>query len=118
MEKPYSFEKLPQIVFQLVNEVKHLNSLVKDLSAKEIQTEERIDVTKVSETSGYSPNYIYQLVHKNEIPYHKAEHGGRKLIFYRSEIEEWLKGKKQETNQEYFTRKHTELHSNSKGGVR
>ena len=40
---------------------------------------------------------FYGYVHRNEIPYHKR---GKKLLFLKSEIDEWLKSGRKKTFQE------------------
>ncbi len=114
----YSFENLPQLVAQLTSEFRDLKFLINKLIVPNINKEDRLGLIEVSEITGYSKNTIYQLVHKNNIPYHKPENGARKLIFFRSEIEEWLRGKTPETSENYCARKQDELHTSSKGGVR
>lgn len=71
---------------------------------KQDQLSNIIDINQVAEITGYKKNTIYRLVHERKIPFHKAVHGGRKLIFYRIEIDEWLKGKKPESSEEYCER--------------
>ena len=46
--------------------------------------ERPIRIKEVSELTGFSCAYIYHLVHRKSIPYHKPT-GGR-LFFYESEI--------------------------------
>ena len=58
----------------------HDNTL---LAAKNVLTFE--DVVALT---GFSKNYIYQLMSRKVIPYSKP--GGRKVFFSRKAIEEWL----------------------------
>lgn len=41
--------------------------------------------------TGYKPSYIYKLTCHHQIPFHKPN--GQKLIFKRSELEEWMSGR-------------------------
>ncbi|WP_340112971.1 helix-turn-helix transcriptional regulator [Maribellus mangrovi] len=117
-ENNYSFDNLPQLVAQLTKEFQDLKLVVNKLLLQDIKKDDRLGIMEVSDLTGYSRNTLYQLVHRNKIPYHKPEYGGRKLIFFQSEIDEWLRGKKNETSQEYCVRKQDELYTNSKGGMR
>lgn len=56
---------------------------------------------QVSEYSGYAYNTINQYVSEGKIPYFRASHGGRKILFRRKEIDQWLFSNKVETIEEY-----------------
>lgn len=61
------------------------------MNSKDVMT-----LQEVASYSGYSKNYIYQLVHKRLIPAHKPPNG-KKLFFSKTEIEEWLLSRKLQT---------------------
>lgn len=42
------------------------------------------------EMTGYSEQTAYKLVHERKVPFYKPKHGGRKILFKRKEVEEWL----------------------------
>ena len=42
------------------------------------------------EMTGYSKQTAYKLVHERKVPFYKPEHGGRKILFKRKEVDEWL----------------------------
>lgn len=107
MVKP--FEKLPEEVALLRQDLKVLQKLIKDLINSPSDQAEVIGVDDVVRLTGYSKHTIYQYVHKGTIPCHKPLHGGRKLVFYRSEIENWLRGTKPQTSEEFCDKKETEL---------
>lgn len=111
------FESLPSQVEGLIEEVKAVKALLLEMKNIPINGEEVIGIDEVCKKTKYAKNTIYQYVNQNKIPYHKPEHGGRKLIFFRSEIENWLKGKKTETSQEYCGRKELELFNSMNGGL-
>jgi len=111
----YSFENLPQQVANLSEQVQLLSSKIEDLSKSTTPVNNTISIDEVSQLTGYSKKYIYQLVHRNAIPFHKPAHGGRKLIFLRSEILDWMKAKHSESSQDYCNRMELEL-SYSKDG--
>ncbi|SHJ88155.1 transcriptional regulator, AlpA family [Tangfeifania diversioriginum] len=99
------------------NEVIAIKGLLLEMRKMPVRESEIIGIEDVCRLTGYAKNTFYQHVHQNKIPYHKPEHGGRKLIFFRSEIENWLKGRKPETSEAYCERKELELYNSMKGGV-
>lgn len=61
-----------------------------------------LSVRETAKLTGYTPQHIYQLVHKRKIPFYKK---GR-LYFKRSEVLEWMTDSKKEisaSNGEYST---------------
>lgn len=52
---------------------------------------EIMDIGDVVKLTGYSKATIYKFTHQRLIPFHKPAHGGRRLVFIRQEIEEWMK---------------------------
>lgn len=53
------------------------------------------------ELTGYAKDSIYKWTCTREIPCHRSGTNGRKLVFKRDEIVEWLTARKQETNEEF-----------------
>ena len=51
---------------------------------------ELMDTSEVAKLTGYSKQTIYQLTSTRQIPFHRPAHGGRKIVFKRSEILEWM----------------------------
>lgn len=51
--------------------------------------------------TGYKKNTIYKLTAKNEIPYFRPGNNGRKLMFRREEVLEWMTARRQETTEEF-----------------
>lgn len=51
---------------------------------------ELMDTAEVAKSTGYSKQTIYQLTSTRQIPFHRPAHGGRKIVFKRSEILEWM----------------------------
>ncbi len=113
----YTFENLPTQVASLTNEIKDLRGLIEKMVNAPVVQAEVMSVNDVSKLTGYSKNTIYQLVHYDKIPYHKPENGGNKLIFFRSEINEWLIGTKKESSEEYCLRKEKELLTKCRRGL-
>lgn len=70
---------------------------------------ETLSIDDLVDLTGYKKNTLYRLVHDRKIPFRKPMHGGRKLVFLRSEIDEWMKGKKPETIDEFCTQMENDL---------
>ena len=51
---------------------------------------ELMDTAEVAKLTGYSKQTIYQLTSTRQIPFPRPAHGGRKIVFKRSEILEWM----------------------------
>jgi len=99
---------LPQEVALLKSEIQELKQLIQETSNNKVERKEHISIREVGEITEYSKGYLYQLVEKGLIPCHKPGHG-RKLVFLRSEIEEWFTARKKESPEEYCDRKEAEL---------
>lgn len=109
--------KLTNELIALKNELSLLKTLITELISAQNPQNEVLNVEDVSLLTGYAAGTIYQLVHKNQIPHHKRQHGG-KLMFFKAEIIEWLHLRKKETPDDFITRKETELFSShQKGGA-
>lgn len=55
--------------------------------------EKPMSMKQASEFTGYKVNSIYQMTRVNKIPHHKVD---RKLFFYASELNDWIKSKKKQ----------------------
>ena len=51
---------------------------------------ELMDTAEVAKLTGYSKQTIYQLTSTRQIPFHRPAHGGRNIVYKRSEILEWM----------------------------
>ena len=74
--------------------VKQFKELYFSLNLKSQPAPIRSDVMcidEVAKLSGYAKASIYKFTHQRLIPFHKPAHGGRRLVFIRQEIEEWMK---------------------------
>lgn len=61
------------------------------------------------ELTGYAKDTIYKWTRTREIPCHRSGTNGRKLVFKRIEIVEWLTARKQETKEEFIKRMEADL---------
>ena len=93
MNKKQFFVMDDEAINELVNRITtQLNlSLSRD---KSLQEDEFMNIDELSNFISMTKGSIYGLVHKNTIPYHKKG----KLYFLKSEIMDWIKSGKQETN--------------------
>jgi len=85
-----SFDSLPKVVYQLVEEVKSLKNLVIELrNARQPDAVTWFDVTSLRNYLPDKPaeSTVHGWVNKGKIPYHKGE---RKLRFLKSDIDAWL----------------------------
>lgn len=61
-----------------------------------------LNVDEVAQMTGYTKATIYKFTHARQIPFHRPAHGGRKLIFVRKEIEDWMQEENHETIKQYY----------------
>ena len=106
MNKYYSskMEENKLLIQLTVNELKTLieNTITNKLDSigdnqKNESEDEIIDVTQACNLLCYSRPTIYALVEKREIPYYKI---GRKILFSKNELIEWLKSGRRKTKKE------------------
>ena len=112
-----NFSEMPLQMASLQNEVAELKQLILQLFNQSNDLQEVVGIDEVCKLTGYSKNTVYQYVNQKKIPFHKPEHGGRKLIFFKSEIENWLRGDTAESSGEYCERKDRELLHQYRGGL-
>lgn len=67
-----------------------------------INPPEVFGVDMCCEITGYKKNTVYKLIHENQIPCFRPGNNGRKVMFRREEIYQWMTKRKQESNQEYI----------------
>ena len=88
-----SFEDMPDMMAELLDEVRSLGNRVKklentcscrrsDISMREILT--AMEVAKMLKVSRVT---VYRMIKRGEIPCYKS---GKNLMFYRHEIQEWV----------------------------
>lgn len=94
-----SFNDIPQAMVYLINKVENLESL---LNTKGQATTEADRWFNLQELQEYHPDHpaaptVYAWVSQRLIPNHKH---GKKLMFLKSEIDEWLKTGRRKTHAE------------------
>ena len=88
-DKRITFDNLPQAVADLLDEVRELKALIKNLDTSGSAS----PWMNVSELIAYLPGHpakctIYAWANHNYIPHHMC---GKSLCFFRPEIDKWLK---------------------------
>lgn len=99
MEK-LSFDKLPEIVNQLVEEVQLLKRLI--IEQGKLSKPDAIIWFDMTELCNYLPDKpakatVYTWIHEAQIPYYK---GGKKLRFLKSDIDTWIQQGRRKTMKE------------------
>ena len=77
-----TIEDLKKIVKEAINEV---SSCKTSNTLKEV-----FGLEEFCELTGFWMHSAFKLVHERKVPFYKPEHGGRKILFKRKEVEEWL----------------------------
>lgn len=72
---------------------------------------EIMHIDEVVKLTGYSKATIYKFTHQRLIPFHKPAHGGRRLVFVRQEIEEWMKENSIPTIEQYCKEQFNQLNN-------
>ena len=91
-----TFEQLPLAVALLHEKLDRIEQLLQDQPAHQ-PTEELFNIKQASAFLNMSIPTIYCKVSSREIPANKR---GRRLYFYKSELEEWIRGGRRKTMQE------------------
>ena len=100
----YTFNDLPDVVATLADEIRSLRTLVES-GRNTAQPDTSNPWMTLKELQQFHPEHpaaptIYGWVRSGLIPYYKK---GKKLIFKRSEIEDWLNAGRQKTDEEMET---------------
>lgn len=109
METPhkYSFDELPNIMANLVNQVQDLKYQVQSLKERTLaapvvqkETEHRaMSTNEVAVLLHKKPITVYRMVAAGKIPCYKQ---GKTLIFFRDEIYDWISVYRKGTAEEVF----------------
>jgi excisionase family DNA binding protein len=88
-EKMITFNEIPEAVSYLIDKVNDLEELIRTTANTQPDENTWYDLDAVCDYLPGSPakQTVYGWVFKKKIPYHKK---GRKLLFLKSEIDEWL----------------------------
>jgi len=93
-----TFENLPKSVSELFNKVENIERLLLNKSnEKQPEAEQLLTVQQVAEMLGLTVPTLYGFTQRNEIPFNKK---GKRLIFLKQEIIDWVKEGRRKTVKE------------------
>jgi predicted DNA-binding transcriptional regulator AlpA len=97
-----SFEQLPQAVAELGSQLVEIRSLLQNMATATPSTPASDQWLNVKELSEYLPSRpavatIYEYTANETIPFSKQ---GKKLVFLKSDIDEWLRSGRKKTKAE------------------
>lgn len=94
MEK-LTFENLPEAVQLILDKLERLEKILLAPQSQNGEPEENIDISAASAILGIAKATIYSKVCRGEIPAFKL---GKKLLFKRKELKEYIESNKDQTN--------------------
>ena len=100
------------IAMLTVGQLKQILSIDRTLgNPASVRTPENevLTVEGVTRLTGYSAATVYKLTCERKIPFHKPEHGGRRLFFNREEILEWMQHRSSSTIEQELGQKISNL---------
>ncbi|MFD2999296.1 helix-turn-helix domain-containing protein [Pontibacter toksunensis] len=92
----YTFEQLPQAVSLLHEKLNQIERLLLERQEQQ-KTDEIFDTAQAAAFLNVSVATMYTKVCNQELPVNKR---GKRLYFYKSELEEWIKGGRKRTSDE------------------
>lgn len=90
----YSFDQLPRAVSELHQKLDILQDLLMESRQPLPQSAELMTISQAAEFLNLSVQTLYGKVCHREIPVSKK---GKRLYFYKSELEDWIKSGKKKT---------------------
>lgn len=90
----YSFDQLPRAVSELHQKLDNLQDLLMESRQPLPQAAELMTISQAAEFLNLSVQTLYGKVCHREIPVSKK---GKRLYFYKSELEDWIKSGKKKT---------------------
>lgn len=90
----YSFEQLPRAVSELHQKLDNIQDLLMEFRQPTPPAIELMTISQAAEFLNLSVQTLYGKVCHREIPVSKK---GKRLYFYKSELEEWIKSGKKKT---------------------
>lgn len=96
-----------------LKEILGIDRILGNLTPLLAPPEQIMTIEEVVCQTGYSKATIYKFTSERKIPFHKPEHGGRRLYFLREEILDWLQSESHPTIEHETTIKinHIKTHS-------
>jgi excisionase family DNA binding protein len=92
-----TFDKLPEAVTLLLEKVSNIEALLTGQYLQQPEQDEPLNIIKAAKFLDLAVPTVYSKVSRKEIPVNKQ---GKRLYFYKSELEEWIRqGRKHTTNE-------------------
>lgn len=92
-----------------LKEILSIDKIMGHLAPIRAPDKEVLTVADVAQLVGYKTSTVYRLTSERKIPFHKPEHGGRKLYFNRKEILDWLQSESHPTIEQESTQRMNQL---------
>jgi excisionase family DNA binding protein len=89
-----TFDQLPQAVTQLLEKVNHIESLLTENGIHSPETDNLFTITQAATFLNLAVPTLYSKVSRKEIPVNKR---GKRLYFYKSELEDWIRQGRKKT---------------------
>jgi excisionase family DNA binding protein len=95
--EPLTFDQLPQAISSIHEKLDAIKDLLKERSEESQNKEEILNISQAAALLNLSVPTIYGRVCRHQIPVYKQ---GKRLYFYKSELEDWIKSGKKKTMDE------------------
>ena len=95
-----TFDKLPEAIAYLINEVSQLRKLVEEKQRPTVNKRVPIEIDEACKIIMKAKPTVYTLVRKGLLPCYKH---GKKLYFYEEELLEWIDKGRRKTVNEFIT---------------
>ena len=83
-----TFDKLPEAISKLLEKVNHIEALLAGQQQQQPGQDDLFTITQAAKFLNLAVPTLYSKVSRKEIPVNKQ---GKRLYFYKSELEEWIK---------------------------
>jgi len=88
-----TFNQLPEAVTRLLEKIDHIETLLTEHGTQQAGPDQPINIKEAADFLDLAVPTVYSKVSRKEIPVNKK---GKRLYFYKSELEEWIRqGRKQ-----------------------
>jgi excisionase family DNA binding protein len=92
--EPFGFDKLPEVVRQLIEKVEGIEILIQNLQPQKEDQQKMLNIREAAAFLNITVAALYSLVSRKDIPVNKP---GKRLYFDKSELNEWIKSGKRKT---------------------
>ncbi len=95
--EPLTFDQLPQAIVKIQEKLEAIEKLLANDKTESKSKDEILNISQAAAFLNLAVPTIYGRVSKQQIPVYKQ---GKRLYFYKSELEEWIKSGKKKTMEE------------------